>query len=137
MQADVADCVAVGYSIEYGEARQGGTSATSSARAGDLHALGFGPGPRFLKCIARVRVVGGKPEVGPGNPPACPLDRGRRLAQQIQREVRRWARRKHLLQPSATHISRCWRQLALSHKNCRFPPVWAARGDWGGEGVGV
>jgi hypothetical protein len=64
------------YSVDGGEAGQGGTGPAAAAAAGDLHALSQGAFPGFVQDLPCVRLVAGQPEVGPAQPADLPGNAG-------------------------------------------------------------
>lgn len=91
---DVGDRIAAGHPVQYGEAGQRGAGPPVPAGTGDLDALGRGTRPCLAQGIPGSSAVGRQPEVRPAQPASLPVDAGRFVAQQIQREVGHRPRRK-------------------------------------------
>ncbi len=102
---DVGDGLTVGYTVENGEACQGGPGSSLSARTGDLYAFGLGARPRLAQRVGGCAAVGRQPEVRPAEPAAFPVDRGWPVAQQVEREGGLRALREWSTQPPAADES--------------------------------
>ena len=87
---DEGDGLCGWQSVDNREAGQGGSGSPAAAAAGNLHAFGPGPFPRFGQGLLGVRVVGRQPEIRPAHPPGLPGHRRWRRAEQVHGEGGRW-----------------------------------------------
>ena len=89
--SDVCDSFGRGDAVEDGEAGEGGAGAAVAAVAGELDAFGLGSGPGGAELRGEIGLVAGEAEVRPADPLGFPVDGGRFLAEEVQREVGRRA----------------------------------------------
>ena len=86
--ADVANSLVGGYAIEHSDTGQGSASPTVATAAGDLDPLLDRAAPSLAQRVPRVDVVTWQPVVRPADAPIFPTHWLRRVAEQVQPEVR-------------------------------------------------
>lgn len=86
--ADEANGFVGGYAVQNSKAGKCSARPTASAAAGDLDPFFPRTDPSLTQRLSRVPLVSWQPEIRPANPPLLPTHRPRRLAEQVQPEVR-------------------------------------------------
>ncbi len=101
--SNVVDGCTAGHTVERDEARERCASSPHPTGARDLDPLGCAAAQYFSQYNPEFLRVGRKPEVGPTNPSAVPVESTRIPALQVDSEIRPWAVRHRIAQGASTN----------------------------------